>query len=76
MARLSCRVRALLLEGFLGDVAHAGSPDPLPEPEPHSHSPGTMTTFGAPGWGVKSEKQPCAMFPSPSCPCWVGDLVL
>lgn len=71
-AKLSCRVRALRLECFPGDVTHAGSLDPLPEPEPHS--PGVLTTVGALGWGMKSEKQLCAMFPSPSCPYWVWDL--
>lgn len=43
--------------------------------EPEPHSPGALTTVGALGWGMKSEKQLCATFPSPSCPYWVWDLV-
>lgn len=43
-------------------------------PEPRSLA--ALTTLGALGWGMKSEKKLCAMFPSPSCPCCVWDLVL
>lgn len=60
------QVTALQLDRLFPGPAHVGLPGPAPAAE---------SCVLGPWDGVQSEKQVCALFPSPSCPSWVWALV-